>query len=194
MESGSSFERFIRLVQETGERMVVALDPTKDPVVILPLSAYETLVGRREESVSAPSRSSVLPLSDARASEDRRPSALPPIRRSEPPRTPLEAPRAFVRTPIVPAADDLAPDPVDAWDGETGEEYDAERIFASAEVGKGFGSSSDAPDRLKASVSRASEAYGMLGKGGWQAGNGGQRLPISPDAHAGEERFSLGMG
>lgn len=181
MDAGSQFERLVRLVQETGERMVIALDPHKDPVVLLPLSLYEELLGRSGKGVKNASPAvtgPMLPLSDVRASAPVR----PPEPRFSPPRTPSVPP------------EDLSMDPVDTWDGESGEEYDAERIFASAEVGKGFAASSEAPDRLKASISRASEAYGMLGKSGWQAGNGGQRLPISADSLEGEERFSLGMG
>lgn len=45
MESVGQFERLIRMVQETGERVVVSFEKGKDPVVLLPLSVYEQLVG-----------------------------------------------------------------------------------------------------------------------------------------------------
>ncbi len=44
MDAHDQFERLVRMVQETGERMVVSLLPEKDPVVLLPLQAYEELV------------------------------------------------------------------------------------------------------------------------------------------------------
>jgi hypothetical protein len=78
----------------------------------------------------------------------------------------------------------------DAWDGEEAGEYDAERIFAQIDREKMNHTPSQAPDRLQASVSRASEAL----HGGWPVGSGGQRLPIRGQALQGEERFSLGAG
>lgn len=190
MDAGSSFDRIIRLVQDTGERMVVSLDPQKDPVVLLPLSSYEQLVVGAEKKISV-SLAPVLPLSEARTPEG---SFVSSSLKSE---TSMKVDRveAPLRTPFV-LPEDTALDPVDAWDGEGGggaEEYDAERIFASAALREGF-SSEPTPDRLKASVSRASEAYGAMRPSPWQPGSGGQRLPIRGDSLGDEERFSLGMG
>lgn len=164
MDAGSSFERLIRLVQETGERMVVSLDLHKDPVVLLPLSSYERLIAQSDKTASH-------------------------IRATE---IPLKKEGASVRTSVV-LPDSLTSDPVDTWDGEGGEDYDAERIFASAAIGKNV-SPLPPSDRLKASVSRASEAYEAMRPDAWRAGSGGQRLPIRPSALGDEERFSLGMG
>lgn len=208
MDAGSSFERLVRLVQETGERMVVSLDPQKDPVVLLPLSSYEQLVAGVEKKTSV-SSAPVLPLSEARTPgasfvDGPLESELPtktdrveiplsvPHPREETSRFSAERAAGSMRTPFV-LPDDLTPDPVDTWDGEGGEEYDAERIFASAAAREGF-SSEGAPDRLKASVSRASEAYGAMRSPAWRPGSGGQRLPIRENSLGDEERFSLGMG
>jgi hypothetical protein len=248
MDASNSFERLIRMVQETGERMVVSLDPLKEPVVLLPLSLYEQLVadGQHPKPVSA-SRTpvsrfeEVLPSQPVSSPSTFRASSVPEQR----PPSVSDAPdsRSFhvpsqissqvvpSRTPFVPP-EDMVLDPVDAWDGEGGEEYDAERIFAAAALGAGTGvgtgnglkpfriesdvqlremgrpmressvsTLTNAPhgefpasDRLKASVSRASEAYEAMHPEGWREGSGGQRLPIRPSSLQDEERFSLGMG
>lgn len=240
MDSGAQFDRLIRMVQETGERVVVSFEKGKDPVVLLPLSVYEDLVeGRRGEGNGGISRGSVgidpasgrtggrgaqfevpKPYSDV----PRRPepeeinhmgagdsrSGLKPFRadmnRKDAARTDsfhIDVPQrrnpgmaenvgnGFKPFPTNVSGLDVRDDAaVDSWDGEEGGEYDAERIFAQIDREKMNNTPSQAPDRLQASVSRASEAL----YGGWPVGNGGQRLPIRGQALQGEERFSLGAG
>lgn len=191
--------------------MVISLDPLKEPVVLLPLSAFERLVSLEGQASGATSVQSQSFSSFATSHQENRSPALSQqgeiarsirsssaVTRDSEERSLVSPATSSPRTPFV-SPEDMSSDPVDTWDGEGGEggEYDAERIFASAAVGRAFSPphvASQAPDRLKASVSRASEAYGMLGKSGWQAGSGGQRLPMKEQSLQGEERFSLGMG
>lgn len=206
MESAGQFERLIRMVQETGERVVVSFEKGKDPVVLLPLSVYEQLVeGRRgNEGIEGISRGSVgIEGKGAHSEVPRRreekeggfhvgTEGLGGMRgmRGEMPRrdAPVEARMPERRLP--PQSDIQREAAADAWDGEEGGEYDAERIFAQIDRDKMNNTPSQAPDRLQASVSRASEAL----HGGWPVGSGGQRLPIRGQALQGEERFSLGAG
>ena len=159
MESLQHLQRLLRMVQETGERMVVSLIPDKDPIVILPLSEYEQLTRNAYGHVSQ--------------------SSAPRAFSSH-----AHAPQRPISRHDVPFS---APDPADSWDGE---DYDTDRIFAQIDREKKHGVPSHAPDRLQASISRASEAL----QGDWLPGNGGQRLPIRNQALQSEERFSLGAG
>lgn len=206
MDSGAQFERLIRMVQETGERMVVSLEKGRDPIVLLPLSVYEQLVQRNSENayVQAP----------VRASEPVPARVAPPVRRDgEAGRSyaqPSQRPSQQMSPSFTPSAATASvsaiehDDPADVWDGETGEEYDSERIFAAAtgiprgneaKLTSSFSGSGAAPDeRLRAPSVRASDGLGAVRRGGGEMGSGGQRLPIRSEALRGEERFSLGMG
>ncbi|NBS68579.1 type II toxin-antitoxin system Phd/YefM family antitoxin [bacterium] len=195
MDSGGQFERLIRLVQDTGERVVVSLGLGKDPVVLLPLSTYEKLVQEKEREEKREGRAFVASVSQSSALSPSPSFSLPPLSQH------LSAgPRTSYRAPDL-SPEDFSHEPADVWDGEGGGDYDAERIFASAAVQNGFkppSSSSESvhptSNRLQASISRASEAYGRLQQEAWCVGKGGQRLPIQGGALKDEERFSLGMG
>jgi hypothetical protein len=207
MESAGQFERLIRMVQETGERVVVSFEKSKDPVVLLPLSVYEQLTGRQGQegggrlAVQVPRRREPEEIGQMGGGD--RGNGLKSFRtdmartesfRAEAPRIDAQRPR---RNPDVNenVGNGLKPFPTDdaaadAWDGEDSGEYDAERIFAQIDREKMNNAPSQVPDRLRASVSRASEALHE----GWSVGNGGQRLPIRNQSLQGEERFSLGAG
>ncbi len=185
---GGQFDRLVRIVQETGERVVVSLEPGKDPVVLLPLAVYEQLTQRQagreggQQVVQAPRRRE--PEEIGQMGGDLRSVRGDVPRRDAPVETRMPEHR------LPPQKDVQFEAAADAWDGEEGGEYDAERIFAQIDREKMNHTPSQAPDRLQASVSRVSEAF----QGGWAVGSGGQRLPIRGQASQGEERFSLGAG
>ncbi len=185
MNSSAQFDRLIRLVQETGERVVVSFGVDKDPVVLLPLSAYEALARQGGGAVSphVPSHQEV-------------PTQLSPLRQK------FESMPAPLRAPSI-SSEELSQDPADVWDGESGGEYDSERLFATAVAQDAYfaGKMTSAPrlaphppERIKTSISQASQALDSFQSQNWRAGNGGQRLPIQNSALSGEERFSLGLG
>lgn len=168
MNSLGQFDRLIRMVQETGERVVVSLNPAQEPVVLLPLSVYEQLAERGERRVSP---------------QLVRKHVEAPVAQAPEPRP--RAPQATVRQNEAVA---------DAWDGEEGGEYDAERIFAQITLEKDRGMPLGTPDRLKTSISRASEALGGAAHPGDYAQDRVPNKPILRDQLYGEERFSLGVG
>ncbi len=92
--------RLIRLVQENGERVVFSLNERHEPVMILPLSAYEQLISQPSTALMTP----LLPSSSLPS------SAVDP--RTSPP---------------APATSSFnTPSAADSWDSD----YDAEQIMA----------------------------------------------------------------
>ncbi len=192
MDSGAQFDRLIRMVQETGERVVVSFEKGKDPVVLLPLSVYEQLVEGRKGIEGGGVHSEVPRRREEGEGFHVGTEGLGGLKgmRGEVPRRDVLAGARIPERRLSPPRNVQLEAAADVWDGEEGGEYDAERIFAQIDREKMNNTPSQAPDRLQASVSRASEAL----HGGWPVGNGGQRLPIRGQALQGEERFSLGAG